>query len=330
MSNEGKNPLVSVITPFFNTSPEFLREAVESVISQTFHNWELLLVDDGDSGPATKLATAYSEKYAGKIWHFDHDGHANLGQSASRNVGIRKSKGDYVALLDSDDIWLPHKLETQVQILEKNPKAGMVYANTKYWYNWPGNPNGEKVDFIPELGVTTDRIYEPPQLLPLFLSGKASVPCVNSLLIRKDVLIKIGGFEARFRTADEDQAFYAKMCLFAPIYVSGVCHDLYRQHHASVTAIAIQKGTVAKDREQFLQWLESYLAEHDVTDIDVWRALKRESWKVRLPGWFPKQRNLEKVARWGKKWVLRGEERIFPLKIRNWLWIPKEKRGALG
>jgi GT2 family glycosyltransferase len=320
MMHEENSPLVSVIIPFYNTPPEFMREAVESVIQQTYPKWELLLVDDGDSGPATELACSYVEQYPGRIIYIEHEGHANIGQSASRNVGITKAKGKYIAVLDSDDIWLPEKLATQVYTLEENTRANMVYANTKYWYNWSEKLKGEKDDFIPELGVNTDKVYEPPYLLPLFLEGRAAVPCVNSLLIRKDALVEIGGFEASFRTADEDQAFYAKMCLSAPIYVSGACHDLYRQHHASVTAIARQMGTVEKNRIKFLRWLENYLVEHEVADRDVWKALRREYWKVSLPEWFPKQRRIQKIARWGKKWALRGEERLLPQSIRNKLW----------
>jgi glycosyltransferase involved in cell wall biosynthesis len=320
MTHRENPPLVSVIIPFYNTPPSFMREAIESVIKQSYPHWELLLVDDGDAGPATELACSFAEQYPGRIYYFDHAGHANIGQSASRNVGITKAKGDYIAVLDSDDIWLPQKLETQVKILELNPSASMVYANTKYWYSWSGKSEDNKADFIPELGVDIERIYDPPYLLPLFLEGKAAVPCVNSLLIRKDSLIQVGGFEASFRTADEDQAFYAKMCLSTSIYVSGVCHDLYRQHSSSVTAVARQKGIVSETRIKYLKWLEQYLLEYQVTNREVWKALQREFWKVSLPAWFPEHKGLQKVARWGKKWALRGEERLLPRAVRNQLW----------
>ena len=103
-------PLVSCITIFFNAE-KFFEEAIESVFVQTYKNWELLLVDDGSTDGSTTIARNYAEHYPEKVCYLEHEGHQNRGMSASRNLGIRHAKGDYVALLDADDIWLPQKLE---------------------------------------------------------------------------------------------------------------------------------------------------------------------------------------------------------------------------
>jgi glycosyltransferase involved in cell wall biosynthesis len=60
--------------------------------------------------------------------------------SASRNLGLRHAKGEYIAFLDHDDIWLPNKLQDQVEILEAQPEAGMMYGRTRFWHGWTGNP----------------------------------------------------------------------------------------------------------------------------------------------------------------------------------------------
>ncbi len=69
----------------------------------------------------------------------EHEGHVNKGLSATRNLGIRSSRGEYIATLDADDIWLPNKLREQVSIMESHPEIGMVYGNTKAWHSWTGN-----------------------------------------------------------------------------------------------------------------------------------------------------------------------------------------------
>jgi glycosyltransferase involved in cell wall biosynthesis len=71
---------------------------------------------------------------AEKVRYLEHPGHENRGMSASRNLGITHAKGEYIALLDSDDVWLPHKLQQQVAILNSHPEAIMVYELSEYWH----------------------------------------------------------------------------------------------------------------------------------------------------------------------------------------------------
>src|ERR671932_218944 len=115
-------PSVSVITIFLDAE-KFIREAVESVLGQTYKDWELLLVDDGSTDGSTQIALEYTEQYPGKIRYLEHPGHQNRGMSASRNLGLSHSEGRYVAFLDADDVWVAHKLEQQVTILGSQPEA---------------------------------------------------------------------------------------------------------------------------------------------------------------------------------------------------------------
>src|SRR5215211_6343875 len=109
-------PLVSVVIPFLNAE-RFIQEAIESVFAQTYDNWELLLVDDGSNDGSTRIALEYAERNSGRVRYLQHPGHRNRGVSASRNLGISSARGEYIAFLDADDVWLPHKLEQQVEIL---------------------------------------------------------------------------------------------------------------------------------------------------------------------------------------------------------------------
>lgn len=322
-------PLVSVITPFFNTSPEFLEEAIQSVFAQTYENWELLLVDDGSAAANAEVALLCAANHPGRIIYLEHAGHANKGHPASRNLGISHSKGTYIAFLDADDIWLPGKLEEQVAILETRREAGMVYANTLFWYSWHGRADDAHRDFVPRLRVAANALYRPPALLPLFLSGEATVPSMNSLLIRRDAITRTGGFDESFRSLYGDQHFYAKLCIAEHIYVSETVHDWYRQHPESMTSRANRSRTETQARRFFLQWLERYLTRNAVTDGNVWKALRRELWLIHYPDWLPANEGLRNIVRRAKRWILKADRRMVPESVGNWLWTKGAPRPGV-
>ena len=139
-------PLVSSIVIFLNAE-KFIEEAIESIFAQTYNNWELLLVDDGSTDDSTQIALRYAERYPTRVRYLEHPGHQNCGMGASRNLGVRHAKGEYIALLDSDDVWLPHKLQQQVAILDSHTEAGMVYGLSQYWHSWTGKPEDAHRDF---------------------------------------------------------------------------------------------------------------------------------------------------------------------------------------
>jgi glycosyltransferase involved in cell wall biosynthesis len=111
--------------PTFN-SERFLKETIESVICQTYTNWELLITDDGSNDSTTAIINDFELKDI-RIKHFKLE--KNSGAAVARNNSIDKSKGQYIAFLDSDDIWLPQKLEIQLNLMEKNKS---VFSHTSY------------------------------------------------------------------------------------------------------------------------------------------------------------------------------------------------------
>ena len=275
------------MTPFLNAA-EFIEEAIESVFAQTYRNWELLLVDDGSSDGSTEIAQRYAFRFPERIRYLEHPGHCNLGASASRNHGIKLSRGEYVAFLDADDVYLPQKLEQQVSILETHRKAGLVYSASHYWYGWTGAMEDLLRDRTEALGVQADSLYDPPSLLIAYLRKGASVPCTCGWLARLTVIEQIGGWEDAFRTLYDDQVFLAKMCLAAPVFVASGCWDKYRQHPGSTTARAVRKGLRQKFRPDparlvFLDWLQDYLLVRDVQHPGLWRALRFARWPYRHP-----------------------------------------------
>lgn len=91
-------------------------------------------MDDGSTDRSTEFAKAFAAHDPQRIFYVEHDEHRNLGVNATRNLGARNSRGEFLAFLDSDDISLPSKLEVSVAALESNPEAGLFFGSTEYWY----------------------------------------------------------------------------------------------------------------------------------------------------------------------------------------------------
>ena len=111
------NNLVSIITPSFNSS-RFIEECIDSVLSQTYDYWELLIVDDCSSDNSCELIKKYNDS---RIILIELE--KNIGASKARNIALRKAKGKYIAFLDSDDIWMPTKLDDQIHFMQQKDIA---------------------------------------------------------------------------------------------------------------------------------------------------------------------------------------------------------------
>jgi glycosyltransferase involved in cell wall biosynthesis len=314
--------LVSCIIIFFNAE-KFLEEAIESVFAQTYKNWELLLVDDGSTDDSTTIALNYAEKYPEKVCYFEHEGHQNRGMSATRNLGIHNAKGHYIAFLDADDIWLPYKLEQQIPIIESMPKAAMLYGSTYYWYSWTGDPDDIQRDYVVENeDAPTIRMIQPVEFLTLFIKNFVLKPPASSLIVRRSLASRIGGFEESFRGSFEDQIFMAKMSLEAPVVVVKGVFERYRQHPDSCTFIAENvTGEDYRLRQTYLNWLEEYLSNLKIKEAKLWRALRKE----RL---LHRHAILKHIIYYFKrlsvpmnKWAGKMARKILPASVRHWLWI---------
>lgn len=275
-------PLVSVVVIFLDEEA-FIEDAIRSVLDQTYTSWEMLLVDDGSTDRSAEIARAYAARQPEKVRYLRHPGGENLGMSASRNLGIGNAHGTYVAFLDGDDVWLPEKLEAQVALLDSQPEAAMVYGPAQWWYSWSGDPRDDGRDFVHDLGVRGDALISPPTLFRAFLADEGISPCTCSILVRRAVLDRVGGFENEFRGLYEDQVLCTKICLEYPVFASSLCYYRYRQHGRSALATAERAGTRGQARRTFLEWLAGYLNDRGVTDIDVWTDWQRERDKQRRP-----------------------------------------------
>ena len=278
-------PLVSIIMIFFN-GVRFMAEAIESVLAQTCVDWELLLVDDGSSDGSTAVAEDYVAQFPGQVYYLDHEGHRNKGMSASRNLGISRAKGRYVAFLDSDDVWLPLKLEQQTALMALHERAAMVYGRTLIWYGWTGRPEDQCRDHFYELGVLPDALIEPPTLFFLLLKNKVQSPTTCNAMMRRCVFEEFGGFEERFRGMYEDQVFFSKIQLRAPVFVAGECWAKYRQHPESFSLNAETIRDYYAARRPFLEWLNGYVRSKNIREKSIINALRGELRRSRHPRFF--------------------------------------------
>ena len=117
--------MVSVVMPMYNAS-KYVGEAIESVLAQTYKNWELLIIDDNSNDGSVQIAQKYAEN--DERIHVLSNDHPIGMPSAPRNVGIKTARGRFIAFLDSDDIWFPQKLEQQVALFKDN-RTAIVFAN---------------------------------------------------------------------------------------------------------------------------------------------------------------------------------------------------------
>jgi glycosyltransferase involved in cell wall biosynthesis len=299
--------MVSVIMPFLDPRESFFREAIRSIEHQTCDNWELILVDDGSTAPISRLATEIAESRSSRIRYIEHEGHRNLGISASRNRGIADARGEFVAFLDADDVWDATQLEEQADLLARHPEAAMLYGNTLYWATWEGNPDPQPKDAKYELGVPVNRVLEPPTILRLILARRATPPCMTAVMVRRRVFDDGIHFEESFPVHYEDQVFMAKMACSHPIYVSGRCWGRYRQHGESVTADGDDTTRALAWRLKYLQWMAAYFDEAGIDD----RRLRFLLWlETRVLG----HRGLNALTHFYWRWRGRFRRLLAPLR----------------
>jgi glycosyltransferase involved in cell wall biosynthesis len=278
-------PRVSVIISFLNAE-RFIREAIESVFAQTFQKWEILLIDDGSTDGSVGISREYAAMFPNKLRYFEHDGHKNRGLPASRNVGVQHAKGEFIAVLDSDDVWLPRKLEEQVNILDSRPEVALVCGSTRYWFSWTETSEGVPKDYVRPFGIEPDRVYFPPSLIRARLAERIASPCPSDLLFRRETLLNIGGFEESFTGyagAFEDQAVLAKVYLHAPVFVAKECWDKYRVHADSYCARVHKEGFDDSARFFYLRWLEEYVSRQGTPDAKLRSLLGIKLWAYRHP-----------------------------------------------
>lgn len=282
-------PRVSVVMIFLDAE-RFIEEAIESIRAQRLTDWELILVDDGSIDGSAAIARRYGAEDPARIRYLHHPHRENRGMSASRNLGIRLAHGEFLAFLDADDVSTPDQLLHQVAELEAHPEAEAVYGCLRIWNSWPGNPDKATKDYITGPTRPPGMVMQPPEGLKVLTRPHFFGIC--SIMLRRDFVVGIGGFEEEFRDLHEDTVFHTKVFANAPVLISASCWAWYRQHPGST--VRKSHSSVRwhiEEAVRYGKWRSTYLARQAIDDDEVTGMIKnsrtRSSTPLRYIAWHP-------------------------------------------
>ena len=227
-------PKVSVITAAYN-HVQFVRQSVESVQAQTYRDFEHIVIDDGSTDGTSEILKSFGDQ----ITYIRQE---NRGAHAAINEGIRRSAGECIAIIDSDDAWLPNKLERQMQTFESFPQAAMVYS-LAYQIDEDGSLlNGGR----PIGAAFQDPAFAFEQLL------EANRIPVLTVVIKKSCLEEIGFFSERLK-AVSDWDLWVRISAKWPVGFTPEALALYRFHQNNASHKLLEHGTRFREHLQLLR-----------------------------------------------------------------------------
>lgn len=285
-------PKVSVLMPVYKTDENYLREAIESILSQTFEDYEFLILDDCPDDYRESVVRSYTDK---RIKYAKNE--KNLGISASRNKLIDMVKGEYLAIFDHDDISLPTRLEKQVAYLDTHPECGVVGCKTQRMSNGKQSKN-----------PTNDHEIKLALMRTCALTHPAS-------MIRKSVLIENNiRYEEKFSPSED----YALWCRLIPYTKFHNLNDevlfLYRDHAENTSHLQAQKMEDAT----FAIW--AFVKAENPSLYEEFLLKAKHTTRIRLFGFIPfltiiKQANranvclFEKIPLFSSKSIIKLQEK---------------------
>ncbi|HSA05956.1 MAG TPA: glycosyltransferase [Candidatus Gastranaerophilales bacterium] len=192
--------MISIIIPAYNAE-NYIKNAINSVLNQTYQNFEIIIINDGSTDNTENVIKQFDDT---RIKYFYQE---NQGVSSARNKGIELSQGEYIAFLDADDLWLPEKLQLQLDFLKKNPEISLVYSNLELIEESTG------IKFI----KTYDNFKNQKTLIKTLVLTPFNSPIPCSILLKKDVLLKAGLFDSNL-SFGEDLELCIRIALISNLY----------------------------------------------------------------------------------------------------------------
>jgi glycosyltransferase involved in cell wall biosynthesis len=283
--SEKKRPFVSVVIPSYNRARKSI-VAVDSVLRQTYSNYEIIFVDDGSTDETPEILRQFLCNRRVSCDRVRYFYQANQGPSIARNMGIAQAKGDWIAFLDSDDTWLPEKLESQVQAIEQfKGRCGACFTDAKLLINLGLNTTAFKAagrNYKQDVGLDTDGTT--------FLAKAFGGPWVQTLIARTDLIRHIGGFDLELHFAEDHDFLFRLFLMTEQCYVN------------IPLAIIDRTGTLGSDPCRKWERLEFRLQAHQLM-FEKWLKMKPP-----LPPGLVKtvRHNLRAVHSSWANWCLEG------------------------
>lgn len=242
--------MISVITPVYQ-GERCILQTLQSVLKQTYPYFELIVVDDGSTDSTLHLLNKYVRDPRVKIFS-----QKNQGTATARNLGIQKAKGDYIAFLDADDLWLPEKLAHDMETIQKCGKpASIIYS----WYYAIDEQN--RLVNISYPYRLAGNIYNTSLLRDNLL-----IPSITTL--HRSIIDKIGGFDTQIY--HEDKPFFIKACKYFPAYPTEQRLVLYRQTQVGKCRAILQNYEVAFEKEkQIIDNLRPILSSQEMEAFQI-------------------------------------------------------------
>jgi glycosyltransferase involved in cell wall biosynthesis len=262
------SPRVSVILPIFNGA-RYLAEAIESALAQTYTHYEIIAVNDGSRDGSNQIVKDYLG--SGRIQYFEQ---ANLGVARARNTGIAHSSGEFIALLDQDDIWLPDKLEKQIAYMKAHPAVALLHARVACI-----DDNGREVNCKGSIYVD-DTSGDCAERL---VSGNRIA--LLTVMIRRSCLDEVGTFRQAFAPAD-DWHLWLRIAVRHPLGFLDEVVGKYRIHGSN------ESKNLLKMKLAEIAVIESFRE----TFADEFRRMKRGVIKLRLIGLYERAGELLSAA----------------------------------
>ena len=268
-------PAISVIIPSYNRA-NLLKETLESVFAQTYTDYEVLVIDDGSTDNTEEVVSALladNSEWQCKVRYIKQP---NVGVSAARNHGIFEARGEWIAFLDSDDLWFPEKLEKQMAFIDEHPFAGAVCSPAHAYQDGQvvKDDKGEPVRPWAERETS---------VMPFELFTSRNHVWTSSVLVRKTVLYKTGLFEGGLKIG-EDYVLWVKIARFSEFWILNEVLGFYRMHETNAmndlerqfyTPMVRKLSMVRWSNEPHIVTLyEKWLVEHYVDLAYSYRLLR--------------------------------------------------------
>lgn len=205
-----KDELVSIIMPSWNTG-RFISDSIQSVLDQTYKNFELIIVDDASTDNTDKIINSFKDT---RIKYYKNS--QNEGAAKSRNLALRKARGKWIAFLDSDDLWMPEKLEKQIKFMKEN--------NISFSYH-----NYEKIDeFSNPIGIL---VTGPKRITKKMMYRYGYPGCLTFMYEAK----RFGLIQIKDIKKNNDYAILLKLCKLSDCFLLNECLAKYRIRKVSIS-----------------------------------------------------------------------------------------------